>query len=162
LRGANGSGKSTLLKALLGTVFETRGKLSGSELATLYLDQRCSSLDDSKSVLDNVGAVSSLSESEIRSVLASLLFARETVFKRVSDLSGGERLRAALARGLLATRKPQLMVLDEPTNNLDLANVEFLEGIARAFRGALIVVSHDEGFLKNCGVSLELSVLARS
>jgi ATPase subunit of ABC transporter with duplicated ATPase domains len=56
------------------------------------------------------------------------------------------------------TRKPQLMVLDEPTNNLDLANVEFLEGVVSEFRGALLVVSHDDTFLENCGISAELSL----
>ena len=76
----------------------------------------------------------------------------------MSELSGGERLRAALARGLLSTRKPELMVLDEPTNNLDLVNVEFLENVVSEFRGAVVVVSHDPTFLEHCGVTTELSL----
>lgn len=156
LRGANGSGKSTLLKALLGDVFATRGQLRRGDLVTLYLDQRCSVLDGHTSVLENVRAVSSAAESEIRNGLAKLLFAKNTVFQRVNDLSGGERLRAALARGLLSTQKPELMVLDEPTNNLDRVNVRFLERVVSDFRGALIVISHDEQFLENCRVSHEL------
>jgi ATPase subunit of ABC transporter with duplicated ATPase domains len=75
-------------------------------------------------------------------------------------LSGGERLRASLARSLLATAKPELLLLDEPTNNLDLANIEFLESLVREFRGALIVVSHDQRFLENCGVTAEFHLPA--
>ena len=71
-------------------------------------------------------------------------------------LSGGERLRAALAHGFLAIATPQLLLLDEPTNNLDLANIGFLEELLRAFRGALILVSHDRMFLENCAVLDEL------
>jgi ATPase subunit of ABC transporter with duplicated ATPase domains len=158
LRGANGSGKSTLLRTVRGEPLEARGQLRRGDLATLYLDQRCSLLDESKSVFDNVRAVSAASDSEIRAGLAKFLFARESVFHRVSDLSGGERLRAALASGFLCTQKPELLLLDEPTNNLDLANVDFLAGIVRGFRGALIVVSHDEGFLENCRIFQELVV----
>ena len=162
LKGANGSGKSTLLKAMLGAEFETRGELRRGDLAALYVDQRCSLLDDRKSVFENIRTVSSASDSEIRNGLAKFLFANETVFQRVSDLSGGERLRAALARGLLSAQQPELMVLDEPTNNLDLVNVEFLERVVGAFRGALIVISHDEEFLKNCRISQELIVVGRT
>jgi ATPase subunit of ABC transporter with duplicated ATPase domains len=158
LNGANGSGKSTLLRALLGEVSETRGRLRRGNLVTLYLDQRCSFLDDNQSILDNVRAVSSASECEIRNGLATLLFTGASVFQLVGDLSGGERLRAALARGLLSTQKPQLLMLDEPTNNLDLANVRFLEQLMGGFRGALIVISHDVEFLKNCNVTRELVI----
>jgi ATPase subunit of ABC transporter with duplicated ATPase domains len=73
-------------------------------------------------------------------------------------LSGGERLRAALARGLLSTEKPELLILDEPTNNLDLANIEFLEKLVAGFRGAVIIISHDEVFLKNCHATTEFWV----
>jgi ATPase subunit of ABC transporter with duplicated ATPase domains len=158
LRGANGSGKSTLLRAVRGEQFEVRGQLRSGNLATLYLDQRCSRLNESKSVFDNIRALLAASDSEVRSGLAKFLFAGESAFQRVSDLSGGERLRAALARGFLCTRKPELLLLDEPTNNLDLSNVNFLAGIVRGFRGAVIVVSHDERFLQNCGILQELVV----
>jgi ABC-type transporter Mla maintaining outer membrane lipid asymmetry ATPase subunit MlaF len=68
--------------------------------------------------------------------------------------------RVALARGLLSTQKPELMMLDEPTNNLDPVNIKFLEQVVSDFRGALVVISHDEEFLKNCGISHELVVRA--
>lgn len=152
-KGANGSGKSTLIKALLGEPLHTRGELRSGRLRALYLDQRCESLDDAKSVLDNVREVSRLDESEVRNGLAKLLFAKDTVFQAVGTLSGGERLRAALAKGLLASDKPELLILDEPTNNLDLVNIQFLEKLLAQFRGALIVISHDEIFLEKCGVT---------
>nr|WP_298719460.1 ATP-binding cassette domain-containing protein [uncultured Steroidobacter sp.] len=160
LQGPNGSGKSTLLKALTGAPLITRGELNRGQLVTLFIDQRCSVLDDSLSVLDNVRAVAPGSESEIRTHLARLLFTRDTVFQKASSLSGGERLRATLARALLATTKPELLLLDEPTNNLDLANIEFLESLIHEFRGALIVVSHDRRFLENCGVTAEFELPA--
>ena len=161
LKGENGSGKSTLLNAILGANFETRGELRKGSLRTLYIDQKCASLDDNKSIFDNVReSAIALNESEIRNGLARFLFVKETVFQKVQELSGGERLRAALAKGFLSTEKPEVLILDEPTNNLDLTNVEFLENLLRAFRGALIVISHDEIFLENCGVNQELVILA--
>jgi ATPase subunit of ABC transporter with duplicated ATPase domains len=162
LQGANGSGKSTLLNALLGSEFDTRGQLRRGAVAAMYLDQRCRSLDDSESVFDNVRAVSSGTDSEIRNGLARFLFNGSTVFQKAGELSGGERLRAALAQGLLSTRQPEVLLLDEPTNNLDLANLEFLERVVSEFRGALVIVSHDENFLENCGVTQELIVRAWS
>jgi ATPase subunit of ABC transporter with duplicated ATPase domains len=158
LKGKNGSGKSTLLAAIMGRSFETRGELRGGSLRTLYIDQRGSVLDESKSVFENVRENAALSDAEIRNGLAKFLFMKDTVFQKVSELSGGERLRAALARGFLAVEKPELLILDEPTNNLDMANVEFLEGLAREFPGALIVVSHDEEFLRNCGITASLDL----
>lgn len=162
IHGPNGSGKSTLLRAIGGATFTTRGELRRGELATLYVDQRCSVLDDAASVIENVQAVSSAGESEIRTALSRFLFAGDAVFQKAHSLSGGERLRAALARGFLATQRPELLLLDEPTNNLDLANVRFLAGVARTFRGALVVVSHDRAFVESCGFEDELILPRRA
>lgn len=159
LRGPNGSGKSSLIKALLREPdISTRGQLRPGDLRTLYLDQRCARLDDNKTILENVRETAAVDESEARNGLARFLFVREEVFKKAADLSGGERLRAALACGFLGNQKPELLVLDEPTNNLDLANVEFLENLVREFRGALLVISHDEVFLQNCGITAGLDL----
>lgn len=153
LKGRNGSGKSSLLKALLNpSPLETRGELRFGNLKTLYIDQRGENLNDSISVLENVRENSNLEESEVRNQLARFLFTKDMVFQKVKSLSGGERLRASLAKGLLSTDKPELLILDEPTNNLDLKNIEFLEDIVREFKGALIVISHDEIFLENCAI----------
>lgn len=159
LKGENGTGKSTLIQALLGVEYETRGEIRRGKLKTLYVDQRCALLDESKTLLENMRESSALTETELRNGLARFLFVDQTVFQKVEDLSGGERLRATLARGFLASDQPELLILDEPTNNLDLANIEFLENIVRQYRGALIIISHDETFLKNCGLNLELTLL---
>ena len=158
IKGGNGSGKSTLIKTLRGQKYQTRGQLRSGNLRTLYIDQRCETLEDSKSIFANIRDVSSLSDSDIRSGLAKFLFINDDVFKSVSCLSGGERLRAALALGLLQTEKPELLILDEPTNNLDLQNIEFLENLVREFKSALIIISHDEVFLQNCNVEEEFSL----
>jgi ATPase subunit of ABC transporter with duplicated ATPase domains len=152
IRGGNGSGKTTLVKALLGESFTTRGELRLGGASTLYIDQRCTLLDDRRSLLDNVGDVAHGSASQLRTALAAFLFSGDSVFQKAGDLSGGERLRLALARAFLGSRQPELLMLDEPTNNLDLQNVEFLERVVRGFRGALVVISHDEWFLENCNI----------
>jgi ATPase subunit of ABC transporter with duplicated ATPase domains len=160
LKGPNGSGKSTLLKALMGQPLESRGFLRKGDLETLYIDQQCSVLDDSKSIFENIREVSSATESEIRNGLAQFLFTKDSVFQKVESLSGGERLRAALARGFLSLRRPELLFLDEPTNNLDLVNIEFLENLLKEFRGALIVISHDDIFLRKSQIFQELILSA--
>lgn len=151
IKGGNGSGKSTLIKVLRGQDYTTRGEFRRGHLRTLYIDQRCETLDEKKTIFENIRDASPLSESDIRSGLAKFLFINDDVFKKVNSLSGGERLRAALALGFLQTEKPELLILDEPTNNLDLANIEFLENLVSEFKSALIIISHDEIFLKNCG-----------
>lgn len=161
LRGDNGAGKSTLLRALMGSDLETRGTFRRGELIALAIDQPLSRLDPTRSVFDNVSAYSGRSDSELRTGLSHFLFAGDAVFQRVGELSGGERLRAALAQGFLAQQRPELVVLDEPTNNLDLRNIEFLENVMRHFHGAVIVVSHDERFLERCQLDDELVVRRR-
>lgn len=158
LKGANGSGKTTLLNAILGQRHQTRGELRIGNLDTLYIDQRCAILDESKNIFETIQEVASLDESEIRKGLAKFLFMQNSVFQNVASLSGGERLRTALARGLLTNKKPELLILDEPTNNLDLANIEFLEKLVSEFKGAVIVISHDKVFIENCKITDEFNV----
>jgi ATPase subunit of ABC transporter with duplicated ATPase domains len=156
LRGPNGSGKSTLLKALLGAKFQTRGMLSRGSLSTLYIDQLCGFLDDGKSILDQVRDHTAENADRTRDALARFLFTGDDVFQKVGELSGGERLRVALACGFLQSGTRELLLLDEPTNNLDLPNIEFLERIIREFRGAVVIVSHDDTFLQGCEIWEEL------
>ncbi|TGK04897.1 ABC transporter ATP-binding protein [Leptospira semungkisensis] len=158
INGPNGSGKSTLLKAILGNRFETKGDLRIGKLNTLYVSQGCEELQEEKSIFENVRDVSSLMESEIRNGLAKFLFFGEGVFQKCNSLSGGERLRAALAVGLLGANTPELLILDEPTNNLDLENIEFLERLVKEFPGAVVAVSHDDMFLQNCDIPKEFAI----
>jgi len=124
-----------------------------------YLRQRVDGLDDARSVFENVSdAAPQVPEKELRNRLARFLIRGATAERPVSALSGGERFRVALATLLLSEPAPQLVVLDEPTNNLDLDTVDQLVEALRAYRGALLVVSHDDAFLERLEVDLTLEV----
>ncbi|MEV4572259.1 ABC-F family ATP-binding cassette domain-containing protein [Nonomuraea jabiensis] len=145
LLGPNGSGKTTLLKRIVE---------HGAHVPVRYLPQRLDLLDDALSVVDNVRAVApSASVNDVRARLARFLFRGERVNQAVGTLSGGERFRATLAALLSAEPPPQLLLLDEPTNNLDMASVRQLSQALNAYRGALVVASHDVPFLETIGIT---------
>ncbi|WP_158228161.1 ABC-F family ATP-binding cassette domain-containing protein [Pseudonocardia sp. MH-G8] len=140
LLGGNGSGKTTLLRRLAPAV------------PFAYLPQRLDVLDDAARVLDAVRAAAPDADPQrVRAGLARFRVHGDAVERRVRTLSGGERFRVVLARLLLAEPPPQLLLLDEPTNNLDLDSVERLTEAVRAFRGAVVVASHDVPFLRRIG-----------
>lgn len=142
LIGPNGVGKTTMLAALLPEVGSRAG----------YLPQRID-LDDGASVLELVSeSAPGVPPAELRNRLARLLIRGPMVDRTVGTLSGGERFRVALARVLLADPPPELVVLDEPTNDLDLTSVDQLVAALNVYRGALLVVSHDIRFLRRLGV----------
>ena len=147
LIGPNGVGKTSLIEALLPTVTVRVG----------YLPQRIA-LDDGATVLDLVrGARSApFSTAQLRNRLARLLIRGAMVERPVRTLSGGERFRVAFARLVLADPPPDLLVLDEPTNDLDIASVDQLVDALMAYRGALLVVSHDHRFLCRLGLDVVL------
>ena len=156
LTGPNGVGKTTLLEQLLEGRDGESGRASGVLLTDRvgYLSQRLDGLDGSRSALDNVAAAApSAPPAFLRNQLARLLLRGDTVLRPVDSLSGGERFRVALARLLYADPPAQLLVLDEPTNNLDLGTVEQLVDALRGYRGALLVVSHDDAFLSRLGLT---------
>jgi ATPase subunit of ABC transporter with duplicated ATPase domains len=144
LRGRNGSGKTTLLRRVIPSALVPVG----------YLPQRLDLLDPELSVLDNVrGVAPSATPHEVRAQLARFLLRGAAVEQQAGTLSGGEQFRATLACLLLADPAPQLLLLDEPTNNLDLDSVAQLISALAAYRGALVVASHDEAFLAEIGVT---------
>ena len=158
--GANGVGKTTLLRQLMGDApAATPGRARADAMVDHigYLSQRLDGLDDGASVLDNVGrAAPGVTVGELRNQLARLLLRGSSVDRPVASLSGGERFRAVLATLLLASPPAQLLVLDEPTNNLDIPSVgQLIEALA-SYRGALIVVSHDRAFLDGLDLTTEL------
>lgn len=162
LRGPNGSGKTTLLRKIVGR--EKSGTATGRaeipRLATAYLDQKYGELAPRKSVIANIQESTRFSQEQLRNELAFYGFVGDRVFQTVETLSGGELLRASLAKMFLGAKIPELIVLDEPTNNLDLASIEVLEGALETFEGALVVVSHDADFVANLGLDhvLDLGV----
>ena len=168
LIGRNGAGKTTLLERLVsgaapdsGDEERERPELRAEALTDRigYLPQRVDGLDEGLSVFENVAtAAPQVPEKELRNRLARFLIRGGTTDRPVSALSGGERFRVALARLLLTDPAPHLVVLDEPTNNLDLDTVDQLVEALRAYRGAVLVVSHDDAFLARLDLDLTLEI----
>jgi ATP-binding cassette subfamily F protein uup len=149
--GPNGAGKSTLLKLLLGELPPDRGRIRlGTNLQVAYFDQLRASLDEDKSAQDNVAGGSDKvtvdgRSKHVLSYLKDFLFTADRARRPASSLSGGERNRLLLAR--LFTRPANLLVMDEPTNDLDAETLELLEELLAGFRGTLLLVSHDRALL---------------
>ena len=164
ITGANGSGKTTLLEAIahageadylspVQPAYRVDYCIEGA-----YIPQRIT-LDPQLTLLQSVQRANlGVSEQHLRDQLARLLFRRESVHHKTDELSGGERFRAAVAQVLLADPVPQLLMLDEPTNNLDISSVDWLVQALEAYTGALIVVSHDEDFCRRIRIDRTLAL----
>jgi ATP-binding cassette subfamily F protein uup len=156
--GANGAGKTTLVKILLGELQPTSGEVSlGTKLEIAYSDQLREHLDPEKNLIDNVCGGQEFIEIGGRrrhaiSYLGEFLFSPDRVRMPVKALSGGEQNRAVLAR--LFSKSSNLLVLDEPTNDLDIETLELLEEILLGFEGTVLLVSHDRDFMDNVITSL--------
>ena len=156
ITGANGSGKTTLLKLIAGDLEPTHGEiLRGGRMA--LLDQRTAILDGEASILANFRRLNPADDDNAcRAALARFLFRADAALRPVTELSGGERLRAALACVLAGRTPPQLLILDEPTNHLDLDSIAAIEAAVAGYDGAVLVVSHDPDFLAAVGVEREV------
>ncbi|MEU6865266.1 ABC-F family ATP-binding cassette domain-containing protein [Streptomyces sp. NPDC046876] len=153
LVGRNGSGKTTLLRTIAGLLEPESGEVF-RHVPARFLPQRLDVLDEELSVVENVARFAPhASNNLVRARLAHFLFRGARADRPAGTLSGGERFRAALAALLLAEPAPQLLMLDEPTNNLDLASVRQLSGALDAYEGALLVASHDVPFLESIGIT---------
>lgn len=152
--GGNGLGKSTFLKTIVGKIPALSGEYRfGTNVQIGYFDQQMAMYTSNKTVLDDFwDEYPNLTETEARNALGAFLFSGEDVFKNVNMLSGGEKVRLALCK-ILKTR-PNVLVLDEPTNHMDIVGKETLESMLKDYKGTLIFVSHDRYFVKKVATQL--------
>jgi ATPase subunit of ABC transporter with duplicated ATPase domains len=159
--GPNGSGKTTLIRLAIGELAPTVGRVRLG-VPAVVLDQRAALLHDDETLLQNFRRLNpTADDNAAHAALARFVFRNVTALKPTGSLSGGERLRAALACALMAARPPQLIILDEPTNHLDLDSIAAVEAALAAYDGALLVVSHDRDFLGAIGVDQRVSLPLR-
>jgi len=157
LCGKNGSGKSTLLKLICGDLqadsgmIKTFGKIA-------YLNQDLSLLNKNKTIVENIMEISGALKHDAHVIAANFGFRGDNSMKKVRVLSGGELLKATLAAVLGGTTQPDLLVMDEPTNNLEIKSIGILENALNQYRGAILLVSHDEMFAKNIKIDKTVSL----
>lgn len=155
LKGNNGSGKTTLLKLLIGELLPTTGKVIKTDFSFIYLDQEYSKVKTTQTLLELVQQYnhSNLLDHEIKLRLHRALFPKEMWDKPCHILSGGERMRLYLCCLMISNHIPDLFILDEPTNNLDLSSLEILTSIIKNYQGTLIIISHDKRFIEDIGIT---------
>ena len=151
LTGKNGAGKSTLLKIICGKLYPQSGDIKTFG-RIVYLDQDLSLLDYDKTVVENIMSISGVLKHDAHAIAANFGFRGDASKKTAGKLSGGELLKATLATILGAPHQPDLLILDEPTNNLDIKSISILEEALNQYRGAILLVSHDTIFAKNINI----------
>jgi ATPase subunit of ABC transporter with duplicated ATPase domains len=154
LKGKNGSGKTTLINLILGNLEPQSGTIYRADNKSVYIDQDYSLLDNTLKVYEQAQQFnnSTLQEHEVKIRLNRFLFAKDDWDKPCIALSGGERMRLSLCCLTINSKSPDIIILDEPTNNLDIQNVEILTTAINEYQGTLIVVSHDETFLEQINI----------
>ena len=147
--GENGIGKSTLIKTLTGLIHPLSGKyIYGDRVSIGYFSQNFENLDNNNTVYEEINkAYPSMTPNEIRTLLGSFEFTGEDVFKKINDLSGGEKVKLSLCK--ILNNKPNLLILDEPTNHLDIISKDTIEKILTNYNGTIIMVSHDRYLINN-------------
>lgn len=159
MTGCNGSGKSTLMKLILGVLIPSNGQIHLGTSYIAYVDQHASLLNYHESVIENFLRLNPDSTyNHAYSCLAQFLFKNTAAEKRISELSGEQRIRALLACTLMAKHPPQLLMLDEPTNHLDIDSIRNIESALKSFQGAMLVISHDQAFLDSIGITKTINL----
>ncbi|RBQ05806.1 ribosomal protection-like ABC-F family protein [Pedobacter miscanthi] len=149
IKGRNGSGKTTLIRIILGELKPSKGILNKADIKAMYIDQDYSLIDNQLTVYEQAQQynLGELQEHEVKIRLNRFLFGKTDWSKPCLALSGGEKMRLILCSLTISNQSPDLIILDEPTNNLDIQNVEILTNAINEYQGTLLVVSHDEYFL---------------
>ncbi|MDL2305161.1 ATP-binding cassette domain-containing protein [Bacteroides sp. OttesenSCG-928-D19] len=161
IEGDNGSGKTTLLKLITGRLQPTRGTITRTDgINYVYMDQEYSLIKNEKTLLQQAEEYNTqpLPDHEIKTILNRFLFPVDTWNKPCSKLSGGEKMRLAFCCLMIANNTPDLFILDEPTNNLDIASIEIITNTIEKYRGTVIVISHDKYFLNEIRVDQVLKL----
>lgn len=163
LKGSNGSGKTTLIKIITGKIVPTQGNIYKAEAKIVYIDQDYSLIENQLTVYEQAQKfnVSGLQEHDIRMRLNRFLFSQNELEKSCSALSGGEKMRLMLCCLTINNQAPDIIILDEPTNNLDIQNIEILTAAVNEYQGTLIVVSHDEVFLEQINIEGSVALSGR-
>ena len=158
IEGANGSGKTTLLKLITGQLQPQEGNLTRMEFTYVYLNQEYSIIDDRNSILEQAYAFNNrnLPEHEIKIILNRYLFPASEWDKSCRKLSGGEKMRLAFCCLMINNNTPDMFILDEPTNNLDIQSIEIITSTIRDYTGTVLVVSHDKYFINEIGVERKI------
>lgn len=157
ITGRNGAGKSTLLKIICGDLVSWAGTVKTfGKIA--YLDQELSLLDKNKSIVDNIVDIAGVRQHDAHVIAANFGFRGDSSNKQAGILSGGELLKATLAAILGGENQPDLLILDEPTNNLEIKSIAILEDALNQYRGAILLVSHDEMFAQNIQIDREVQI----
>jgi ATPase subunit of ABC transporter with duplicated ATPase domains len=154
IKGPNGSGKTTLMKMIHGTISPVSGAISKTGKA-LYIDQDYSLLTNTLTVYEQTQRFNSgaMRDHEIKTLLSRFLFTKQHWNQPCEVLSGGEKMRLLLCCLNIDAQPPDLILLDEPTNNLDLQNIEILTAAINAYQGTLVVISHDQVFLEQIHIT---------
>ena len=154
IEGVNGSGKTTLLKLITGQLQPQEGNLTRMEFTYVYLNQEYSIIDDRNSILEQAYAFNNrnLPEHEIKIILNRYLFPASEWDKSCRKLSGGEKMRLAFCCLMISNNTPDMFILDEPTNNLDIQSIEIITATIKNYTGTVIAISHDDYFIQEIGI----------
>lgn len=154
IEGTNGSGKTTLLKIITGQLQPQEGTLTRADFSYVYLNQEYSIIDDRNSILEQAYAFNSrnLPEHEIKIILNRYLFPASEWDKSCRKLSGGEKMRLAFCCLMISNNTPDMFILDEPTNNLDIRSIEIITNTIKNYTGTVIAISHDSYFIREIGI----------
>lgn len=161
LKGRNGSGKSTLLKLITNQLQPSTGNLNCADFKYIYLDQEYSLIKNNLTILEQIQQFNEgqFEDHEIKTILNRFLFSSDTWDKSCEKLSGGEKMKLALCCLMVGGNTPDMFILDEPTNNIDIRNVEILTATIKDYKGTILAVSHDEYFIEQIGIDYSIELV---